>query len=71
MSSEMLTILFAIIGVGVALGGFIQVSLRGLEARLDVRISALEEAVADLRERMAKLEGFIKGLGANIEGKPT
>ena len=55
MSSEMLTILFAIIGVGVALGGFIQVSLRGLEARLDVRISALEEAVVDLRERMVEL----------------
>ena len=67
MSSEMLTILVAIIGVGVALGGFIQVSLRGLEARLVARINALEEAVADLRERMvelcermAKLEGFIK-----------
>lgn len=71
MSSEMLTILFAIIGVGVALGGFIQVSLRGLEARLDVRISALEEAVADLRERMARLEGFMEGLGSNIQGKPT
>ena len=67
MSSEMLTILFAIVGVGVALGGFIQVSLRGLEARLVARINALEEAVADLRERMvelcermAKLEGFRK-----------
>ena len=64
MSSEMLTILFAIVGVGVALGGFIQVSLRGLEARIDARINALEEAVAglrehivELRERMAKLCG--------------
>lgn len=69
MSSEMLTILFAIVGVGVALGGFIQVSLRGLEARIDARINALEEAVAglrehivELRERMAKLEGFMEGL---------
>ena len=67
MSLEMLTTLFAIIGVGVALGGFIQVSLRGLEDRLDARINALEEAVADLREqivelreRIAKLEGFIR-----------
>ena len=67
MSSEMLTILFAIIGVGLALGSFIQVSLRGLEARLVARINALEEAVADLREqmvelreRLAKLEGFMK-----------
>lgn len=78
MSSEMLTILFAIIGVGVALGGFIQVSLRGLEVRIDARINTLEEAVAglrehivELRERMAKLEGFMEGLGANLPGKPT
>lgn len=66
MSSEMLTVLFAIVGVGVALGGFIQVSLRGLETRLEARINALEEAVADLRERMAKLEGFMEGLKAAI-----
>ncbi len=67
MSPEMLTILFAIIGVGVALGGLIQTRLKGVDARL----SRLEEAVADLRERMAKLEGFVKGLGTNIQGKPS
>ena len=66
MSSEMLIILFAIIGGGIALGGFIQVSLRNFEARIDARISALEEAVADLRERMAKLEGFMEGIKAAI-----
>ena len=71
MSSEMLTILFAIVGVGVALGGFIQVSLRGLETRLEARINALEEAVADLRERMARLEGFMEGLGTNIHSEST
>ena len=71
MSSEMLTILIAIIGVGVALGGFIQVSLRGLEARIETRLSRLEEAVADLRERMAKLEGFMEGLGTKLQGKPN
>ena len=65
MSSEMLTILFAIIGVGLALGSFIQVSLRGLEARLVARINALEEAVADLRERMVELcESMAKLCGA-------
>ena len=63
MSLEMLTILFAIIGVGVALGGLIQMRLKSI----DERLSRLEEAVADLREqmvelceRMTKLEGFIK-----------
>ena len=86
MSSEMLTILFAIIGVGVALGGliatlggFIQVSLRNFEARIDARINALIEAVAGLRERvvelherMVKLEGFMEGLKSAItQGKPT
>ena len=65
MSSEMLTILFAIVGVGVALGGFIQVSLIGLETRLDARINALEEAVAGLREQMVELcESMAKLCGA-------
>ena len=74
MSSEMLTILFALIGVGIALGtliatlgGLIQTRLKGV----DERLSRVEEAATDLRERMAKLEGFVKGLSANIQGKPT
>ena len=67
MSLEMLTILFAIIGVGIALGGLIQTRLKGI----DERLSRLDEAVADLRERMVKLEGFMEGLGTNIRGKPT
>ena len=67
MSLEMLTILFAIIGVGVALGGLVQTRLKSVDARL----SRLEEVGADLRERMAKLEGFMKGLETNIQGKPS
>ena len=63
MSLEVLTI----IGVGIALGGLIQTRLKGV----DERLSRLEEAVADLRERMAKLEGFIEGLGTNLPGKPN
>ena len=62
MSPEMLTILFAIIGVGVALGGLIQTRLKSV----DERLSRLEEAVADLRERMVKLAGFMEGLKAAI-----
>ena len=68
MSLDMLTILFAIIGVGIALGGLIQKRLKGV----DERLSRLEEAVSDLRERMAKLEGFLEGIKATItQGKPT
>lgn len=67
MSLEMLTILFAIIGVGIALGGLIQTRLKGI----DERLSRLDEAVADLRERMVKLAGLMEGLGTNIRGKPT
>lgn len=67
MSPEMLTILFAIIGVGVALGGLVQMRLKSV----DERLSRLEEVGADLRERMARLEGFMEGLGSNIQGKPT
>lgn len=67
MSPEILTILFAIIGVGLALGSLIQTRLKGV----DERLSRLEEVGADLRERMAKLEGFMEGLGAKIQGKPT
>lgn len=61
MSSEMLTILFAIVGVGVALGGLIQTRLKGV----DERLSRLEEAVADLREQMVELcERMAKLCGA-------
>ena len=61
MSLEMLTTLFAIIGVGVALGGLIQTHLKGV----DERLSRLEEAVADLRGRMVELcESMAKLCGA-------
>ena len=58
MSPETLTILIAIIGVGIALGGLIQTRLKGI----DERLSRLEEAVVALRERMAKLAGLMEGL---------
>ena len=67
MSVELISILTAIVAVGVALAGVILASNRGLRqdmARLDVRITALESRqearindlrgeIGELRERMA------------------
>ena len=53
-----------VIGVGVALGGLIYNSQRSHEAAIAanrVAIGDLQEDVADLRERMARLEGLFEG----------
>ena len=59
----------AIMAVGVALGGLILTSSRGLrqdmtrmESRLDGKISGLKSQISELRERMAYLEGLLEGL---------
>ena len=68
--------LIGILAVGAALAGVIVAGQRRLESRLESRISALEarvEAVehglADLRERMARLEGLLDGLREAIVGR--
>ena len=58
MSAEMITI----IGVGIALAGLFQVRINRLEDRMNERITAVEHAIAELRERMARLEGLLEGL---------
>ena len=58
MSPEMI----AIIGTGIALAGLI--------LRQGMRIDRLEQGQADLRERMAKLEGLLEGLREAIAGRP-
>ena len=50
--------LIGIISVGVALAGLILASKRDI----NVRLMTLEQGQADLRERMAGLEGILKGL---------
>jgi len=50
--------LIGIISVGVALAGLILASKRDI----NVRLVTLEQGQADLRERMAGLEGILKGL---------
>ena len=56
---------YAIIGTGIVLAGIILTQ----SARLDSRIERLEQGYADLRERMAKLEGLLEGLREAIAGR--
>ena len=53
--------IIAIIGTGIALAGLI--------LRQSMRIDRLEQGQADLRERMAKLEGLLEGLREAIAGR--
>ena len=50
--------LIGIISVGVALAGLILASKR----EINLRLAALEQGQADLRERMARVEGILEGL---------
>ena len=56
---------YAIIGTGIVLAGVILTQ----SARLGSRIDRLEQGYADLRERMAKLEGLLEGLREAIAGR--
>ena len=57
--------LYAIIGTGIVLAGIILTQ----STRLNSRIGRLEQGYADLRERMAKLEGLLEGLREAIAGR--
>lgn len=50
--------LIGIISVGVALAGLILASKR----EINLRLVALEQGQADLRERMARQEGVLRGM---------
>ena len=56
---------YAIIGTGIVLAGIILTQ----SARLNSRIDRLEQGYADLRERMAKLDGLLEGLREAITGR--
>ena len=68
--------IIAIIGTGIALAGLILrqgMRIDRLEQRIDrleQRIDRLDQGQADLRERMAKLEGLLEGLREAIAGRP-
>lgn len=57
--------LIGIISVGVALAGLILASKR----HIAVRLISLEQGQADLRERIAGLEGILKGLTLHLGEK--
>ena len=70
--------LIAILAVGVALGGIVINGQRiQRQAERDIRreIAELRERMgrleAELRERMAKIEGLIEGLRESISGRRT
>lgn len=56
---------YAVIGTGIVLAGIILTQSARIESRLD----RLERGYADLRERMAKLEGLLEGLREAIVGR--
>ena len=64
--------LVAILAVGAALAGLILRQGSRLDARisrLGERIDRVERGQAELRERMAKLEGLLEGLREAITGR--
>ena len=76
MSVELISVLIAVVAVGVALAGVILTGQRAIRAELSEqrremtdlrkdfgeRFTALDQQVAELRERMAHLEGLLDGL---------
>ena len=57
--------LIGIISVGVALAGLILASKR----EISLRLVALEQGQSDLRERMAKQEGVLRGMALRRTNK--
>ncbi len=76
MSVELISVLIAVVVVGVALAGVMLTGQRTIRAELadqrqemtalrkefGERFTALEQHIAELRERMAHLEGLLDGL---------
>ena len=76
---ELISVLVAVLAIGVAQSGLILTSNRGLrqdirqdmaqmESRLDKRISGLESQINELRERMTHEVGELRERMARLEG---
>ena len=72
MNSELLSVLVAVVAVGIGLAGLMLASLRGvrremLDMRQEMRdmrnhMGRLDSHIGELRERMGHVEGLLKGL---------
>ncbi len=83
MSTELASVLIAIVAVGAALGGLMVTSIRGLRQDMVRLESRMREDINQLREDMkqlsdclarvehsqAKLEGLLEGLREAITGR--
>ena len=69
MSAELISVLIVVLAVGATLAGLILSGQRAIRVELATqrqefseRFTALEQQIAELRERMAHLEGLLDGL---------
>ena len=74
MSREIIAIVSVRIGLGVLMTGLFAWLRQGIkqgESRLDGRMTALESHIEERRERMAHLEGLLKGMREFVTGRVT
>ena len=69
MSVELISVLIAVLAIGAALAGVILTSVRGLRQDMQAQMGGLRGEIAQLRERMAHLEGLLEGLREAITGR--
>ena len=76
MDAASLSVIASVIGVGIALAAVILRAIARLDRRIDRvedrigdRLGRVEQGQAELRERMAKLEGLLEGLREAVTGR--
>lgn len=65
MDFELISVLVTIVAVGIALAGLFLTTVRGLRQEMrDLRghMGRIDSHIGELRERMAHVEGLLKGL---------
>lgn len=69
MDIELISVLVTIVAVGIALAGLLLTTVRGLRQEMrqemrDIRghMGRIDSHIGELRERMAHVEGLLKGL---------